>query len=670
MPAPGRSGHGWLPDARAVGVLVLAALCLWTLAYQVVPTVLLPVGGDSETRRRHDDAPFLTGFHAPEPDNRDLGDWWTLPPGYTYRWTYPEANITLPGIGGGRWLITLTANSGRATGSAALAQVRPGDAPPLTLPVAANPRHYHVLAHATPGGSVRLDVATDRYTAPGDPRPLGVVVQAVSVRPLTSAWHVPAWGVVGWLLLAVLLSYGLVRWMLWGVRAAMLHALLLVVGLAAVLAWQRFALTLVAPTVAGLVVLCWLVAGVAGATLPLAGGRRWAVWRSTAGAWWQRGQAWAAPLVLALLALCVRLGGMLHPQARFSDHRLHANNVLEVALGHIYFTEGLPASRGGGQVPYPPGGYLTIAPLLTLLPGDIESRVLLVQVASAVLDSAVVLLLWLVLRRGGVGQTAAVLAAALYVLPPPVLASFSIGEYANLIGQALAVPVLALLAVQRSPRLLPLAALVAVPVLSHLGVTISLVLVLVVAWVLLAWQAWRVPHERARLATLTAAGALAAAVAGGVYYSAPQYLVLFAERSARPDSPATAPDLLPALLGVVQSTLLPDSRMTALLVVVGVAGVGVVWLGRTTAAHKGVLAWVLLAWLLGVLASFGLLLVAQQGVRWQQFSYPLLCAGGGVVLAMVLRRGRAGRVVASAVVLWLVVHGVTLWVWQVYDYLH
>ncbi|MBK9942898.1 MAG: hypothetical protein IPP13_14930 [Kouleothrix sp.] len=184
-------------------------------------------------------------------------------------------------------------------------------------------------------------------------------------------------------------------------------------------------------------------------------------------------------MALVMLALALRLGGMLHPYAIFSDARLNTHNLTGVIQGTLLFTEALPSEAGGGEAPYPPGHYLIVAPLqLLIAPGEAALHTL-EKLANALADSLVVGLLWHMLRRGGYGERAALLGAALYVLPGPLLKSLSVGEFANVFGQALALPLLAYLALSArrlaTPRgLAGLAALLALALLGHLGVTISL----------------------------------------------------------------------------------------------------------------------------------------------------------------------------------------------------
>jgi hypothetical protein len=669
----------WQREALALVVLLAAMVALSFLAYQVPLFVRLAIGGDVQTHRRSDDAPFLNGFNASEPASDDTWQWWTLSPGYAYRWTTGAASIHLPGGGVGRWVISLHAASGRPDNAPTTSTWQVGEREPITLNLPASARVYHFLAPADAAGNLTIITRTPAYSPPGDPRELGFVLRDVWVAPAAGMPHLPAPAQVGWLAAALALLYGLARWLALARGPALLLGLLTGAGLAMLLAWQRLALTVFSPILVGLLLGCWVLAALVWLAL---GG-----WRAGTGGWWQTGTARrllavqrpvGAVLALALLAFALRAGGMLHPHAIFSDHRLHANNLLELARGVVYFTEGLPDSRGGGDSPYPPGFYVLLAPALTLVPPDIDSRVLIVQLGVALLDSGVVVLLWWLLLRAGLGQRAALCGAALYLLPPPMMASFSIGEYANLGGQILALPALALLAaggLRAPPGGVPstrmaqpaflLALLLGMGLLGHMGVAISLALVMFAAWGLsvAAWVLRRVPPFS--LAALTGGGLLAVLFVVCFYYSAPLFVEIFAQRFAGNATEATTSQpVLLALGGIVAGLFAPWSRLLPLTVAIGL--VGAVLLAR----RGDSLGTTLTAWWLGVLLSFGLLLVAQQGVRWQHFLYPALCLGGGAALATFWRRGSAGRLAAGGILGIIIIHGLLLWVWHIYDYLH
>src|SRR5690606_35530262 len=122
-----------------------------------------------------------------------------------------------------------------------------------------------------------------------------------------------------------------------------------------------------------------------------------------------------------------------------------------------------------------------------LLTGDgALARQWLVQGGVALLESLSAAMIWLLLRHSGLSRRAALLAAALYVAAPPLLRSYSVGEMANLFGQALLLPLLLDLVAgarraARGPVAALGAALLAAVLVSHAGMTISAV-ALLAAW--------------------------------------------------------------------------------------------------------------------------------------------------------------------------------------------
>jgi hypothetical protein len=361
---------------------------------------------------------------------------------------------------------------------------------------------------------------------------------------------------------------------------------------------------------------------------------------------------------------------MLHPHAIFSDDGLNANNMIGLTSGQVYFTEGLPSEAGGGQAPYPPGQYIMFAPAQLLIqtrPDDIGSLRLLLKLANALWDSLVVGLVWYVLWGCGFGSRAALLGAALYVLPPPLLKSLSVGEFANVFGQGLALPLLALLATRArelshkllSPALL---ALFALALLGHLGVTISLACLL--GCLGLAWLTRR--QTRPALRMLLVAGLLAGALVALLYYSALGDVLV--DRIGRPPIASNGQPLGVTQKLIQQAGSLPVYGIHALALALGLIGMALVPSRRRFS--RGSLGMLLLAWWGGTLLSLGLLLFASQGVRWQSFLYPALCLGAGPALAKLWPRGRAGRLIVIGLVAFLAWYGLAFWGGQIRDYLH
>lgn len=671
-------------------VLLPASILLWALAYQAPLRQVIPVGGDMELRRRFDDDPFLHGVNGAEPGDRvddpanpDREIWWWELLGQTggrpYRWTTADSSLEVPGAGGGLYTLELLAG-GRPGGAPTVWEAGPDLRYELTLPEG-SPRRYRLLAAATTAGDLRLTMRTTPFSAPGDARELGFVLYEIRVARAGGPPAAPAWPQLGWLSLAVAGTFATALVAGAGGRGAAGLAALAALAAAAALAAHRPALTLFTPTLALLGALC-AAASVCGLALA----RRF-----------RREKALAAemtPVIALVAAACaLRLAGMLHPHALYSDTGLQANKLYEASLGQVFLTAGLPSDAGGGQAPYPPGPFLALMPLQLIFPPGREARVLLMQAGTALLDSLTVAMIWLVLRRAGLGQRAALIGAACYLLPIAALESFSVGELANLGGQALALPFIALLAssttrdntalgqpAQPARSLLASAphtisvSLLFVALVAHSGVTLSVGALVAAAWglALIARVGRRAEWPvRATRLSIVAAGGLALALL--LYYSAPVYLGRFESRGGDPGG-GMAPAIILAETARAMLGLAPPARralaIPSLLAVAALGGLGLLWAGWSLRARAAALRAALAAWWAGTILTQGLLIVADQGVRWALFLYPALCLSAGPLLGSLWRRGWAGRWVAGLTLATIIAYGLTVWIAQVRDYYH
>ncbi len=696
---------GWIAaELRQIAVVARApqcwaslgvALALWVLAYQVAPTVRLDVGGNRETRQRGFDTPFLVNVNASEPADLPDRPWYeadSLP----YRWMRDTSSMVFPGVGGDVWLLRITAASGRPDGSAITSVWRAADSVPITLQIDAQRRTYAILAPADTSGDLRLTFTTPRLIAPSDPRILGMPVFRIVATPAQPAPYRPAWATLAWMTAALAGVYALIQRTLAPIRRAA-HAPAAVVATVALLAaWmiatRRMDATVFAPTVA-----VWVWA--AYALVPFV---------ETALRALQPAEDAATAAGLTAVAWFVRVAGMLHPYAQTSDLGLHVNNLADVARGMIFFTEGLPCRAGAGPQPYPPGGYLTLLPVVLLTGADRMALTLLVQAGTAALESLTVAILWLLIRRSGAGTTAALYAAAIYALAPPILRSYSVGEMANLLAQALVAPLILWMTLALRDHSWKTtsagATLILLILLSHGGVALSTGAALAV-WLLL----YLVQNVQTPLLRFAGSGGMRAAehrdastgdtplrsnpprilktllvsvwrpamtvgVAGiaafALFYSAFGYVTeerriaqeaLAAQGIICPPGDPLLDKLNRWVIGFVFSSGAP---IPPIALAAGI--IGVVLMGRP---HNGALRMTLAACWLGALASLGTLLFSDQPVRWTIFIYPALSIGAGVALEQWQRRRRAGAALAIAVALFLIWYGAADWVRQVSEYL-
>jgi len=622
---------------------------------------VLSIGGNPQTHQRDFDTPYLDGFADSEPSDQATKLWWQqpVPP---YRWASGEATVRLPGLGGDHWAISVLASSGRPDGSAVTSHWRADQNAPIPLVIDALPRRYAIIGQ-TSAGDLLLTLATPRFAAPNDPRDLGLVIyriEATAVR--ATSLQTPAPYQLALLAGILMIGYALARRL--GLPRG--GTLLLCVGVAGICAGllvaQRMALAQYTPALTVLLGACYLLT-ILVAPLVATGARAAGV-ATTIG---ERG----AVLAMLIGAFGVRMAGMLHPYALFSDLGFHVNNLDRFIRGEVFLYAGLPCELGGGRAPYPPGEYLALAPLRSLLSDDRQQRAWLVQGSNALFESAAVVLIWLLLRWAGLGRRAALLGAALYVIAPPLLRSFSAGEFANLFAQSLLLPLLLFLVLgapqaRRGPMTAIGVVLLAAILFSHTGFTIS-VLATLAAWLPLSWFS---QQPRLRSWHLLAGGALALLLALALFYSSYTQL-LIERRVALAATTATAQHCPPGfplsdkLKATAQSAFGVDGMIPPLLLISG--ALGALWLWRRGTARLDL---ALLACWAGTLLSLGTLLTSDEAVRWQPFLFPALCLGSGPLLAAWLRRGRAGGLAVLALLGYLAWFGLDFWVRRITDYLH
>ncbi|NTW03265.1 MAG: hypothetical protein HGA19_18650, partial [Oscillochloris sp.] len=563
------------------GVYVFLSLLLWIVAYQVPARLNLAIGGDSIHQRRFDENPFLHQINSSEPPDRAacLDDptrqcwWWqVLAPGkQPYRWTTGTTSAEIPGIGGGLYVVTIMA-SGQPSGMSTSSTWHVGAASPLTIDLPPGKiRRYHILAPATSAGDLQISMQTQPYPAPGDPRELGFVLYELRMAQAGNGPRAPAWPQLGWLALTLAATYGVARMLSVGPRTSAAFTLFLGMAITLALALARPAITIFTPILVSIALAIAVISAVA--------------WVAT------RRLGSATPFVrqviaLALLAFALRVGGMLHPHAIYSDSKFHANNLFSLTLGQVFQTAGLPSEAGGGQAPYPVGAYLL------LLPGQLfvaaEARVVLMQVGTAALDSLIMPLIALLTIRAGLGRCAALMGAACYLLPVTALETLARGELANIGGQSIALGFVALLALgilrtahtdrhlSSNQIALATAALTA-GLLAHSGVTLSLGAFTAAAWLItLAQRATGRTSQPISLLQLTLSATLALGAALLIYYSAPIYVESILSRAESSGQGVTthvglAPlSILSETIGGMFGLLPPRSRTWPLPPLLGV----------------------------------------------------------------------------------------------------
>ncbi len=647
----------------ALGVLLPLAMLLFILAYQVVVPFSLQVG-------QQPDEVLLEGFNAPEESE-----------GRTFRWSMGESWLHLTGMGQAMYRVDLLLSAFRPPDQPVPAlRLLAGGQTLLETTAGPDRRVYSVLVppEASRSGSLDLLLASDVFTPTGDARHLGVALEQVQVlpvgRPVGPAWDVMLWG--GLAVLLTVLLVGQLGWPRWVRLGA---GLAVALALAALLAWAR----------------PFLVPGLP--FLPLGLSVAWAalvLLRGVVGSVFERGGAALSPRAERALwtvftfFLAVRLAGYLYPAVQTWDLCFHYNRlVYDVAQGNVFFT--IQSTEWGNQETfYLPSMHLLLVPFW----GFFGGRLVPFKLAAVFLDTSAALFVAYIARRLLGQGRAAVLAALLYLALPLSYIIFSWGIVSNILGQWLLLLVLALLVspavrLSRARSWLTAAGLLIPSALSHPGavqlMAVFLGLLLVVAWVVPLPQLQRPAAVR-----WIGAGLAVGILAVVIYYSFFVGTMLGSlQKMGQPQDDGEPPTegilvrgpLLDADLG-----LRPVRVATwAEAVRAGIAEVA----AEARAYYHGWPFYLALAALAGLalerrplavriigLAVLVALFFAVVGlatnlyVRYGYFLLPFVAIGAAWWLSRLPRLGRVGQVILSLVILILVSQGLLFWVQHILYY--
>lgn len=664
---------------------LLASVLLVLLAYQVRPEYDIQFGTPT-------DGPILDGFHTGErvPPGVDLGY-------KTFRWLTGYGTITFRDVGVQPFTATLTVNGSRPAGQAApRLAVRAGG---RLLLEAQPPPGVATYSFGVPAdvlaardGSFTLELSTNAFRVPGDPRELGMIVTRLQVSPASPA---PAFVTPPLYLLASLISsaalLGLMASLLgWGSGGVALGGGLPGLLGGGLLAFDRLWLTSVGWHDSWPGVL--LIGGIATGLMWWVGG-----WLLRAG-----GASWGslerrAVLSIFLGAFVFRLDGQLHPQIFVYDLGFHINRLHLVEAGQLLFTT-QPAEFGGAghSTFYLPTPYLFAIPLDWLL-GDERLAVRVLTVLLGTLGALPVF--YLAKKLLGDGR-AGLIAAALYVSLPIAVLPYSWGITPNVFGEFFALASLAV-AVGNAARLSPmrpgfwaLSALLFVTLLSHPGVVAvtSVGFVLYCGLMLL----FRRPGQRRQAVWTLAALLLAGVVAFAVYYNhfVGQMVDSLRQIGAEKTASASGAGFRRLVGGSVEDSTLGlvkrevYSRRDWILggiegvwreavayyrawPLLGAAlGLALVWPARRFTLHQWAsrrrrFALACAAWLLAALLFAIVGWATNVYVRYMLSALPVVALGAGVLLLGYWRRGRAGRWLTSLVVVFFAVQAVVLWHYRI-----
>ena len=440
----------------------------------------------------------VTGIYPPEHDEAS---------GLTFAWTAGDTALRLPGLDRHvPWTLDLRIRGGHAADVNPEVTILADGLPLMTRRSASDFEDVHVVIPARPerpGLVVGLHTSATFVPGPSDPRPLGVMLDRLALRP-DGIVLVPRPALGAATISSAAMGAAIA---LLGVTAgsAIGGSILLGTGAASILARDFGPFTDYPGTAIRLGVWIGLVLGVA--AIAVQRGRRTPL-RNTA--------RFAA--AFSASALFLKLLVLLHPNMPVGDAMFHAHRFQGVLGGHLYFTSVAP---GGYSFPYPPGLYL-VASIFASLVRRGASDMALLRIIACSADAAAGLLLYTIVVRGWGTRLAAAMAVAIYHLIPLDFAVLTTGNLTNAFAQSVAVGGLALMAddavrLERWSATASLAVVLAVAYLSHTG-TLAILFVATLATVALFWLHGG-PALRSAAAAITIATMAAAVLAVVLYYA-------------------------------------------------------------------------------------------------------------------------------------------------------
>src|SRR5260221_1881281 len=424
--------------------------------------------------------------------------------GLTFAWTGPDVVLRLPGLDRAKsWTLDLRVRGGRpsAEENPDLTILADG----VTLVTRRTSTEFEDIELTIPAMAERrglpLGWRSSKALVPGpwDPRPLGVMLDRLSLTP-EGVVLVPGPALYASSLSSAALGAAIA---LLGVTAgsAIGGACLLSAGAAAVIGRGFRPVTNYPDTAIALPI--WIALALAGLSLAAQYGRGRPL-RNTA--------RFAA--AFSASALFLKLLVLLHPDMPVGDAMFHAHKFQGVLGGNLYFTSIAP---GGYAFPYPPGLYVfgsLFSGLVRRGAGDIA----LLRVITCSIDAAAGLLLYAIVVKAWGRRLAAAMAVAIYQLMPLDFAVLTTGNLTNAFAQSVAVGALALMAAAAgTPAAALLALVLAVAYLSHTRPLAVLFVATLSNGPLFLWRrgaALRRPATAIALATIAAA-----ALAVVLYYA-------------------------------------------------------------------------------------------------------------------------------------------------------
>ena len=483
--------HHRIVAAAFAGLLgTLCSSTLLALFYTVFPTLEIDFAVDPPR--------LMTGVYGGERDQET---------GLTFAWTGGDIALRLPGLDRRvPWSADFRVRGARQNpidnptmiffvdGVQALVQQVQSDFTDLRLPIPTR-------ADRPRGATITIQLSNTFVPGPTDPRPLGVMLDHVTVRPEGLAVPPPGAfrgaAISGGTLAAAIALLGVTP------GSAVGAAILLGAGQGAVLA-KGFAPYTTYPTLVGRMA---MVIGAALVVFALASERiRKAPLRNTA--------RFAAAFTAA--ALFLKLLVLLHPGMPIGDALFQAHRFQEVLRGNYYFTSIAP---GNYLFPYAPGLYVVASPFADLVRREAGDIVLL-RVVVAAADTAAGLLLYPAAARVWGDRRAAAFATAVYQLMPLDFLIATGGTLTSAFAQSVAVVSLTVMSAHwlRLERLWSVALLIVALLAAFLSHTSTFAILAPTTIIVALLFAWRGGPTLRSPATGVALGGVAAALLAVILY--------------------------------------------------------------------------------------------------------------------------------------------------------
>ncbi len=571
--------------------------------------------------------------------------------GTSYRWTRANSRLWLNQVGVGEHTIITLKLGGRPI--PANVQMMLHDSPWFAFTAATQPRTLQVLLPDA-GQQTWIDIQSETYEAPGDPRQLGIKFERFAISNLHGGIPFPP--AVQYLAqLAVLLLTQLTVFRLgWRPRPQLVLLVGVALGLAALLSSELLLSMDFLPRLAG--------AGLVLAIFTMVVLPRIEYWACHPEHGFTKAQELRVLWALMLAAITIRLVGVLYPSFGGQDLGRNLSRFTTTIIGQLYIIA--PSGEfAKGLTIYPTGPYLGLMPGMLAI-SDMPA---LMQGGLAFMDGLTALVIGLIALKLGGGKHAARLALALYAANIAAFGAMGYSFSAQIFGQWFTAPLALLLLASSAPpnrRTWLLAMiLLSFAIFSHIGVALLALgwMGLLLIFTTIAY--WRIPWWGWGLFTLTCIVSLAF-----LYVEIIGPTIAHAMTTVVPQSVGSGTFLKGYRILLINGLRLAYSDIGLMLAPLGLCLLAPSMPSvPSVPSVKDTHTWlqqrvVPITWL-GVTLFFLIVdLVLDVQVRYFYFALPLMLPLIALPLGRIASRGRNGQLVAWSLALVVMLPQLTLWI--------